>query len=1606
MTQLTTTEHRQPSEPAAVATKCMCILGMHRSGTSALARVANLLGVDLGSSFIPEGPDNPKGFWEHRGIWDIHERILKVLGSWYDDITLLPPQWWKRPEIVPYRDELIRMMEAHFGSSRLWGFKDPRTCRLLPLWHEVLESIGHDPLFVLVTRNPYEIARSLATRNAFSLNKSLLLTLLHCLEAEQYTRGRARVFVTYDELLENWQATMGQVAERLEITWPRPPHEVAEQVGEFLDAGMRHHVSRGIRSEQPPGDDRLARWTMDVYELLTEAARDPAALDEARIDTIHRDLKAEMPHYGWWRGENSLARRIQHLEVWNEDLLQSRQWLEQENERMRRELEQRPNRRELDGESAVRPTEPAGDAGADPDVETPASDNGLSAAAQLEAWNRELEQGIRRFTSVHGLLRKELEQRDRVLQWLDSSSRELQGVLNRLVEQNELLRAHQEQQGMFAVAHEQQLQPAPAPASTPAGGPVQQPLRVWFDTPSIWQQAPGVLRVSGWCCHPTMAIREMKLSYRGTTVRCVYELVREDVAAALPDWPGSRNSGFSAQIPIAAGRGPLRIEATLEDGTLVHYATQRQLLVNRPPLGRVLLNSARQALRGALFLKSAAVDQIRRSGVRATIGDGRRLARLALHHLRSMQPAMSLPLQTHLPHAIDRYEAWQRVNCWSARDEQDLRDRLATCAGALPKISVLMPVYNPPIEFLELAIQSVINQVHGNWELCIADDCSSEPAVRRTLQKWAEADDRIKVAWRSENGNISRATNSAAELATGEFLLFLDNDDELTPDCLGEVALHLAADPEADFLYSDDDKIDVSGRRFAPQFKPAWSPELLLSYMYLTHVCAVRRSLFHEVGGLRVGYEGSQDYDFALRATERARRVAHLPLVLYHWRALPGSTAACGAAKPAAFEAGRRAVQEALDRRGIDALAHQPEWAQKDRLGLFGHEFPDEGPKVAILIPTRNRASTLRTCIESLNKTTYRNYQIVILDNESDEAEAIRYLSALPHRVQKVANANGSFSFAAINNRAAREVDADYLLFLNNDTEVTEPKWLSRMVGYAQMQGVGAVGARLMLPDGRVQHAGIIHGLHHGLAGHAFKLLPWWDSGYLSYAKVARNYSAVTAACMLTPRKLFLEMGGFDEEHFAVAYNDVDYCYRLVDAGYRCVYCPGAELKHHEGYSRGMVDRQQEVADFRRKYADRTDAYYSGHLSLDNERFEVQPRRPLRRPAPKLRMLAVTNMLNFTGGPLIQFELVAAMKQQGTMEPVVYCTADGPLREQYERFGIEVVVEEHPLGPVLGLPENYDAALDAFAERLQRLNVGTVYGNTLEAFYSIDAARRMGVGSIWNIHESEGCDFYFGRFGSQIAARAVQCFQYPYRVIFGSDATRQVYESLNTHHNFTAVHNVPMPEKLGGPTDTATRRRIRQSLGVGEQEKVILIVGTVCERKGQIDLPRALAKLPPQLWPQLRCFIVGDRPGSYSAQLTAEVQRLPKVLRERVQLVAETPDPTPYYQASDIFVCSSLIECFPRVLLEAMSYGLPIVTTPVYGIREQVQNGVNGLFYDPGRSEQLADALQMMLGNPDMCRNMSQNARQMLRRLDTFDEVVGKYTLMLQEAWAAGAPCA
>ena len=485
-----------------------------------------------------------------------------------------------------------------------------------------------------------------------------------------------------------------------------------------------------------------------------------------------------------------------------------------------------------------------------------------------------------------------------------------------------------------------------------------------------------------------------------------------------------------------------------------------------------------------------------------------------------------------------------------------------------PTFSIIMPVYNPPINFFKKAIESILIQAYESWELCIADDCSTNPEVKKTIEYYAQRNSRIKVKYRKENGHISKASNSALELATGDYIVLMDNDDVLAVNALYENAKLINEHPDADLIYSDEDKIDEKENQFYPHFKPDWSPDSLLSRNYLGHLTVFRATIFNEIGGWREGFDGSQDYDLVLRYVEQTENIYHISEILYHWRVHSTSAAGSEDAKPYAYISAQKALTEALVRR--DELGNVS-FLDDFRGYSIRYKIKDTNKKVSIIIPTKDKTDVLSVCIESIiSKSTYKNFEIIIVDNNSSESKFFEFIEKWktkePERFKYV-KAPILFNFSRLINIGYENSDGDYLILLNNDTEVISPDWIEGMIEQAQRPSIGVVGCKLLYPNETIQHAGVIIGMG-GVAGHALVGQNRNGPGYFNYVNMSNNYCALTAACVMVRRDVFEEVNKFDED-FSVEYNDVDFCLKIREAGYNNIYLPHVELFHHESITRG-----------------------------------------------------------------------------------------------------------------------------------------------------------------------------------------------------------------------------------------------------------------------------------------------------------------------------------------------------------------------------------------------------------------------------------------------------
>jgi O-antigen biosynthesis protein len=560
------------------------------------------------------------------------------------------------------------------------------------------------------------------------------------------------------------------------------------------------------------------------------------------------------------------------------------------------------------------------------------------------------------------------------------------------------------------------------------------------------------------------------------------------------------------------------------------------------------------------------------------------------------------PEERHLTEAtpVSEYRRWIRKYEPSATELA--RQREAKFPRT-PKLSLVVPVYNPPVAFLEALIQSVVGQTYSNWELCLAD-AGTSPEVRTMLQTWAAKEARLRVTTLTENAGIAGNTNAAIALATGDFVSFADHDDTLAPFALHEVVKAINAHPEAEFFYSDEDKLDSAGERCEPYFKPDWSPETLRSRNYICHLTTLKRSLVTQLGGIRTGFDGAQDYDMVLRASELAKGIIHIPHVLYHWRMHAASTASNKASKSYAFDNGKRALSEHLARLGVDAAVHDG-----PTLGMYQVIYHlRTQPLVTVIVPNKDHPEMLKRCIDSLAKSSYANYELLVVENGSKNPETFAFYETLagqPHI--RLLTWDKPFNYASVNNFAASQAKGELVLFLNNDIESISPDWLEALVKMAVQPGVGAVGAKLYYADDTIQHAGIVVGLG-GIAGHTHLNYPRNASGHMQRLAFTQNVAAVTGACLLTKKKVFDEVGGFDEG-FVLAFNDVDLCLQILQKGHRIVWTPDVELYHLESKTRGYEDTEEKQKRFKREidlfqlkwgeFLKKGDPYYSRHFRLD-----------------------------------------------------------------------------------------------------------------------------------------------------------------------------------------------------------------------------------------------------------------------------------------------------------------------------------------------------------------------------------------------------------------------
>lgn len=992
------------------------VLGMHRSGTSALAGTLNKVGVDFGPNLLPPQLDNPKGFFEHNEIVSIHDKIFYKIGLRWDDPRPLPAYWEQRPDLESLKERLKEVVARDFGESLLWGLKDPRLCRLLPLWIPILKELNVNLRVVLVLREPAEVAGSLSSRNKLDLAQSQLLWLRYNLEAEYNSRSLVRVFLHYDDLLEDWKRAIGIISDAFALPWPFPIHAIAADLRIFLDRSLKHQESFGSRHYCEPDIGSLTGLSDLIYNVSDDGL-------QARYDKVSSEL----------------GRMDQKASAYLSALRQAHSELD-------------PVHEELG-----------------------------NAREELIRTHHDLKQARDELIRTHADLGKTREELIRTHHALEECRTENEG-------RELILRQHQE-------------------------------------------EIAAMLRSRSW--RITSALRHMGIIARQLRLHKVRSLLARNATGAEQRLRFARSAYYSIPLPIA--------------------------------LKRRLRNPVRR------FLSAPVLDQ---------------------------------------------YEEWiRRFDTLTDEDREGITQHIARFSRK-PVLSILLPTFNTAPEFLRAAIESVRRQLYPYWELCIADDASTLADARPLLEHYATLDDRIKIFFRTTNGHISEATNSALGLATGDFIVLLDHDDELSENALYFVALEINRYPKVKLIYSDEDKINEKGKRLDPYFKPDFSYDLFLGQNMISHLGVYDTVLMRDLDGFRKGFEGAQDWDLALRFVERIEpsEIRHIPRILYHWRVIPGSTAMDSDQKPYAYMAQRRALEDHAQRRGI-AVQFEDHPILPTAFHRARWPLPQTLPLVSILIPTHNAQELLSQCINSIqDKTTYRPYEIIVIDNRSNDASTLDYLHSISqHPGIRVLRYPQPFNYAAINNFAAAHALGEVLVLLNNDTEVIGPDWLTELVSHALRPEVGAVGAKLLYPDGSIQHGGVILGLG-GFAAHSHRGFPGNHPGQSGRLWLAQNYSAVTGACLVVRRERYMVVGGLDEKNFPIAYNDVDFCLRLLERGYVNVFTPYAELYHHESKTRGSDThgegrlrfmREKRALQQRHKPFIENDPFYNPNLTMAAEDFSL-----------------------------------------------------------------------------------------------------------------------------------------------------------------------------------------------------------------------------------------------------------------------------------------------------------------------------------------------------------------------------------------------------------------
>lgn len=1117
----------------------------------------------------------------------------------------------------------------------------------------------------------------------------------------------------------------------------------------------------------------------------------------------------------------------------------------------------------------------------------------------------------------------------------------------------------------------------------------------------------GKLPVMGWIIHTEKKIVQLTASTDPLVEHSlVYGSPREDAGKMFPNHPDAARSQFFGMLdlmedlPNPAG---VSLYAQLEDGSrhLVFVQRFHQLSCNEkerpyPDFDRGTF------LRTLLTLLAAC------RAARISVGAWGKFLPAVLAAYRAYRQGAARN-QAHL--ALSRapaYAQWTRHNRLSPQLVSVMRQRSTELAPGGPSLCLLADARECTDAHLRELAASLVAQIYPAWELALVLPAGAPEALTAAAHALAKTENRISVSLASKH-DFPAALNLSAHATKASHLACLSAHSRLPADALLQVAECLAGKPELELVYTDEDRMDDTGIRSAPKFKPGWSPALALSGLYPGNLSFVRRPRFLELGSFRDGFDDVAWFDLLLRLGDKLApaQVAHVPFVCHHARAsVPIQT---DPAHPPVEQA-RRALAEAMQRRRWPAEPFLPETAHHRRLRFHQlHWKPDllaQSP-VTIVIPTRDRLHLLQECFELLNETVnWHHVKLIIVDDHSRDADAVRFLEKIQQhpdvrcQVLRPADHRAPFNYSHLVNLALPHIDTPLVLHLNNDVNALEPGWLEEMVGWLTQPDVGVVGAKLVYPDRTLNHTGIIIGPHGGLADTPFTKVAEADLPDVEWHSVAREVSAVTGACLLTRTALYRQLGGFDELALGVAYNDVDYCLRARAAGYRVIYTPQAKLMHWGSATRGITFDETEHIAFLRRYPSYRDEYSNPSLVLQDSRLVASTRRYVHAGrAGRLRLLLITHNLNLEGAPLFLLEYATYMAREAGFGLEVLSCHEGPLRPAFEDLGAKItLVDRHRIYSA-ATPEEFRTRVAEVAQLVDFSAVDLVVCNTLVSYWGIHLAQLANRPSLFYIHESSSVFRFFEKMlPLSMHAQVDGAFRLATRALFLCRATEAYYKDLEVSGNFRLVPSWISIDAIDRFRAQHSRADLRRRHGYREDETIIANIGTVCERKGQHTFIRAVEHFNQQHHggKGSRFLLVGGRAGIYLDLLVEEIKRM---AIPNIDIIMETRDAYHYFALADMFVCSSFEESFPRVVLEAMAFRTPIVSTDVHGIPEMVTQRQEAYLVPPGDHLALSRMMKTCLDKERGGKSLTPTAYSKALRHFDYHKVLPYHVELAREAF-------